>query len=118
MIYTNLCSMVWYEQVFDGTVYLLALFWLIFLAIWGYWASRNTESQGKEVSSSYSKWLKHMSLVSLSQFGSLGGLLWKMGHKAQPHMVQWYWVGDTEKKFFCNYIQQVMGIASQKQKWT
>lgn len=118
MIYTKLCSMARYKQVFDGTVYLLALFWLIFPAIWWHCSSGNKESQGKEVSSSYSKWLKHMSLITFPQFGSLGGVLWKIEHKAQPHMVQWYWVGGIEKKFFCNSIQQVMGIASQKQKWT
>lgn len=73
MIYTELCSMVWYKQVFDGTVYLLALFWLIFPAIWWYCASGNKESKGKEVSSSYSKWLKHMSFIVLSQFGYLRG---------------------------------------------
>lgn len=118
MIYTKLCSMVRYKQVFDGTVYLLALLWLILPAIWWYCASGNKESQGKEVSSSYSTWLKHMSLVAFSQFGSLGGLLWEMEHKVQPHMVQQYWVGSIEEKFFCNSIQQVMGIASQKQKLT
>lgn len=113
MIYIKLCSMLWYKQVFDGAVYLLALFWLIFPAIWGYCASGNKESQGKEVSSSYSKWLKHMSLVAFSEFGSLGGLLWKIGRKAQPHAVQGYRVGGIEKKFF----QQGMDIGSQKQKW-
>lgn len=73
MIYTELCSMVWYKQVFDGTVYLLVLFWLIFPAIWWYCASGNKESKGKEVSSSYSKWLKHMSFIVFSQFGYLRG---------------------------------------------
>lgn len=110
--------MVQYKQVFDCTVYLLALFWLIFPAIWGYCALGNKESQGKEVSSSYSKWLKHMSLVAFSQFGSLGRLLWKTGQSPTTCDPVDGWVGGIEKKFFCDYIQQVMAIASQKQKWT